>query len=81
MDIRDTRIAEGKAFMVETKPPSMINYDKSNKILTMDIVNLQHCGFNEHDLLSELFLSGKWENDEAMFNVLKECRTLVVNMR
>jgi hypothetical protein len=36
----------------------MITYDKKTETVTMDLINLEHCGFNQDEFLQELFLSG-----------------------
>jgi len=36
----------------------MMTWDPEKKILTMDLHNLQHCGFELDDFEGELFLNG-----------------------
>jgi len=41
----------------------MIRYDKETKTVTMDLVDLEHCGFDHDVYRGELFLHGLDETD------------------
>lgn len=36
----------------------MIKYDAETKTVTMDLVDLEHCGFDHDEYLQEVFLAG-----------------------
>jgi hypothetical protein len=42
----------------------MMSYDKKTNVMTMDLMDLEHCGFDRDDLDKELFLHGI-DDDEA----------------
>ena len=45
----------------------MIRYDVQNQVVVMDLVDLEHCGFNHDAYRGELFLSGIDETPETTF--------------
>ena len=51
----------------------MIRYDAEQRVVTMGLVDLEHCGFDCEQFDNELFLAGI-DNDEA-----RNPKTLIVN--
>jgi len=41
----------------------MITYDEETKTVSMDLVDLEHCGFDHAEYCAELFLAGLNEFD------------------
>lgn len=44
----------------------MIKFDPETKTVTMDLVDLEHCGFDHDDYKSELFLAGLNDTDPVI---------------
>jgi hypothetical protein len=54
----------------------MITFDRETKTVSMNLVDLEHCGFDHDDYLGELFLAGLNADDPE----LQWPDTLIVKM-